>query len=410
MQKGKDGYYHKYFTYEGKRHHVAAKTEPELYMAVGKRMQQLKEGTLIINKHTTVKAWAAEWLATYKDGNMTDKSLDTYRQKLDGYILPAIGGLQLKDVTEPMLQKILNRERGKSYSHVSKLRMVMAQMFGRAAHSRIIPYNPAADLILPECKKTSHRSITEQERAAILAVCDKHHGGLWIKMMLYCGLRPGETMALQWRDIDFKRAVVHIHAAKESGSKKIKAPKTAAGVRDVPIRPDYLAELSAARRDHFKPVFHQHNTANWNKELTDSSMRAMWRSFKRLVDIEMAETQIRRIAAQQDPKRAKLMAEQLSAEIPAAEILRRIKAGNIKATHKGKAIIHGEDPAFFSELVPYCLRHTYCTDLQRAGVALNVAKYLMGHSDIAMTANIYTHTTADVIDDAADKIKALAGL
>jgi len=56
------------------------------------------------------------------------------------------------------------------------------------------------------------------------------------------------------------------------------------------------------------------------------------------------------------------------------------------------------------DLVPYCLRHTYGTDLQDAGVPINIAKYLMGHSDISMTANIYTHTTETAIQDAADKI------
>jgi site-specific recombinase XerD len=54
--------------------------------------------------------------------------------------------------------------------------------------------------------------------------------------------------------------------------------------------------------------------------------------------------------------------------------------------------------------VLYCLRHTYCTDLQRAGVPLNIAKYLMGHNDISVTANIYTHTTDDDINSAAKKI------
>jgi site-specific recombinase XerD len=56
------------------------------------------------------------------------------------------------------------------------------------------------------------------------------------------------------------------------------------------------------------------------------------------------------------------------------------------------------------DLVPYCLRHTYCTDLQRAGVPLNVAKYLMGHSDVSVTGNIYTDTTPDVINFAAAKM------
>lgn len=53
------------------------------------------------------------------------------------------------------------------------------------------------------------------------------------------------------------------------------------------------------------------------------------------------------------------------------------------------------------EWTPYCLRHTYCTDLEKAGVPINVAKQLMGHSDISITSNIYTHTADDVFKSVA---------
>lgn len=408
MKPSKDGYYHKYFTHDGKRYHLAAKSEAELYMAVGKMMHRLEQGELTLNRNTTVRHWAVEWLSTYKEGRMTQKSFDTYNQKLNGYILPAIGDMKLKDVRDIHLQKILNDQRGMSYSHAARVRNILEQMFSRAVSSRLITYNPAADLVLPECSKGTHRSITDQEREAILAVCPQHPAGLWVKMILFCGLRPGETIALQWRDVDFEKGLIHVHAAKESGRDHIKEPKTAAGVRDVPVRTDYLAELRAVQRGPFEPVFHQQQTANQRKPHTESSMRTAWRSFKRLVDIEMAERQLSSIAAERNARKAKLLAGQLHAEIPAAEILRRIKAGNLRATQRNLVVIHGEAPELLASLQPYCLRHTYCTDLQRAGVPLNVAKHLMGHSDISVTANIYTHVTEDVIQEAAEKIEALA--
>ena len=49
------------------------------------------------------------------------------------------------------------------------------------------------------------------------------------------------------------------------------------------------------------------------------------------------------------------------------------------------------------DFVPYDLRHTYCTDLQKAGVDIRVAQKLMGHSSIEVTANIYTHVDTDDI-------------
>lgn len=54
----------------------------------------------------------------------------------------------------------------------------------------------------------------------------------------------------------------------------------------------------------------------------------------------------------------------------------------------------------------YDLRHTYCTDLQAAGVPIDVARYLMGHSSITLTSKIYTHMRDDTMQDAAAKIAA----
>ena len=53
---------------------------------------------------------------------------------------------------------------------------------------------------------------------------------------------------------------------------------------------------------------------------------------------------------------------------------------------------------------PYCLRHTYCTNLEKAGVPINVARRLMGHSSISITSKIYTHNSAEAFSDAKDKI------
>ena len=50
------------------------------------------------------------------------------------------------------------------------------------------------------------------------------------------------------------------------------------------------------------------------------------------------------------------------------------------------------------------LRHTYATDLQSAGVPLNVAKDLLGHQSIAMTSQIYTHLSVDAFAEASLKV------
>ena len=56
------------------------------------------------------------------------------------------------------------------------------------------------------------------------------------------------------------------------------------------------------------------------------------------------------------------------------------------------------------DFVPYFFRHTYCTDLQKKGIDIRMAQKLMGHSDISLTANIYTHFDDDLMELAAQKI------
>ncbi len=349
-------YLRKTFMWEGKRYERKGKTPEELYEKIAELKAQLRRGEVGISGNMTVASWADEWLETYKRPSVGEGSYKNYAMHVNNIIIPAIGTTRLKDVKDVHLQKILNSRAGKSKSDLSKLRMTMAAMFKRAYVSQLIMRNPAENLTLPAAKEGTHRSITEYERAKILELCETHRAGLWVRMLLYCGLRPGETRALEWRHIDFEKKLIYVRGAMKAGTNVIGAPKSAAGERDVPIPEVLLTCLAKDKADPFTPVFKQPVTGNYH---TKASMRRLWLSFKRELDISMG---------------AKLYRNQITVSVVAAD------------------------------LAPYCLRHTYCTDLQDAGVPINIAKYLMGHSDISITAKIYTHTTEQAIQDAAEKI------
>ena len=356
----KKKYIRKTVTWKGKRYEVRAETEEEALEKLVVLKEQLKRGEKSEGENMTVNTWFDLWMETYKiPAGLTPKSLAMYRQKYDLYIRPRIGTMKLKDVSEVHLQRILNAEAGKSFSHVSKLRLVMKGLFSRAQASHMTLWDPSAMLTLPDTKRGVRRSLTDEERYHVLAVAETHHAGLFIYLMLYAGLRPGEAAALQWVDVDFQRNELHVHKAIESGTGTVKGPKTTAGHRDVPIHPDLLPRLRAAQSDDpFGPVLLNQD----GRAYTMNGLQRLWHSFLRDLNLHMgAETYRNKIAA----------------------------------------------PVAASDLTAYCLRHTFCTDLQRAGVPINVAKELMGHSDISVTANIYTHRDNNVLHE---NILKLAGV
>lgn len=53
---------------------------------------------------------------------------------------------------------------------------------------------------------------------------------------------------------------------------------------------------------------------------------------------------------------------------------------------------------------PHVCRHTYCSNMARSGISAKTLQYLMGHSDISVTLNVYTHLG---LEDAQHELKEL---
>ena len=343
--------------YDGKAYTVRGHNKRELAQNRRKKLAQLERDGIVIDSATTVEKWGMKWLKAHCEPTMGVGSYNNYRGIMNNQIIPVIGSLKLKDVRPIHCQQVLNAQKGRSTSFLGKVRGTLYRMFKSAVRERLIPHNPAEELDLPASTSGSRRAITPEERAHILRLAETHRSGLYIKLMLYCGLRPGECIPLQWCDIDLDTGFLHVTKALKKGSEEVGPPKSESGSRKIPIPDVFLSELrSIYPGDPFAYLITQPTTGKMH---TRSSIRSYWNNFLRALDIQMGAT-----------------------------------------VYRNQIIIH----AVADDLVPYCLRHTYGTDLQDAGVPINVAKYLMGHSDISVTANIYTSTTDDAIESARQQI------
>lgn len=382
-EKKKYNYVTSAFTYDGKRYYPKGKTKEEAERKKTEMLEALKRNEAFASGNMTVREWAEIWIENYKapkvrepgkekkKGTMTQKSFAMYRQKLDIYILPAIGDMKLNKVKDIHLVKILNSQKGKSKSQCSKIRMIIKAMFSQAYASHLIAYDPSIKLELPEVEEGGHRSITEYEREVVYQVAEKHRCGLWVIFMLRTGLRPAETAPLEVRDLNFNKKNISITKAIESGTEDVVGPpKSKASIRTVPILDDILSDLKAqvSAKAPTDFVFPQTDGVSMK---TSTCIMNDWRSFTRQMDLLMgAETTPH--GHIYDPKD---LNHDGTPRYPDPDDPSKPRNG-----HK-----------IADDFQLYCLRHTFCTDMKKAGVPVEIAKTLMGHEDITTTTNIYMH-------------------
>ena len=366
-------------TYNGKRYEATGKTQREAERRLADKIAKAKSG--FIGTDMKVSTWVEEWLDNYirprvrKPGapklanTMSENSYRTYDIVTRLHIIPAIGDMRLASVTDTDLRGILNSQKGMSYAHVQKIRMVLKAIFTQAHASRLIMFNPAVKLDLPAVEKGSRRSFTPYEKEIFFKVAKKHRSGYLFRFMLATGLRPNEVRALRVRQLDLDKAIVKIDDAVESGTNLISTPKTDAGIRhtvinDLDLISRYREIVAQKQPDDF--LFTKLGT---NEMMTDQNIHTYWRSFARLMDIEMGAILIHNHIP--DEKDVKYDGTPLYPD--PSDPSKPLNGHRLK-----------------DDISLYTLRHTFATDMQRLGVPVEVTKYLMGHEDISTTSNIYT--------------------
>ena len=198
------------------------------------------------------KDWICEWLDDYVKPTVKEKTYLNYSVMLRTHILPAIGELELDELTLPVLQSFVfnmsdhgNAKTGDglSPSTVSMIEGVVERSLNFAVEIGLIERHHAAHVRCPRVngKKVECFSLSEQrkiEEDRLKSPCDKRIG---ILICLYTGMRIGELMALRWCDIDFDRCVITVNATCRDGFldgkviKIIDLPKTATSKRAIPV-------------------------------------------------------------------------------------------------------------------------------------------------------------------------------
>ena len=374
-----NGKYQYKYQLDGKPHFLYSwKLEPTDNLPAGKKpCLSLREMEAQLDKELMS-------LANFTDGQMTVSELVARYVKNKtgvrestkaGYVTvqrllarEKFGSQQIKNVkiSDAKLFLIkLQQEDGKSYSAVHSIRGVLRPAFQMAVDDDIIMKNPfgfeLASVVVNDSVRREAVS-RDQMRKFLKFIHDdniycKYYEVVYI--LFHTGLRISEFCGLTVRDIDLKNMKIKVdHQLLRTSQMKymVTETKTEAGKRLLPITEDVAKMFQVLVEDReapkIEPIIDGHSGFLFYDKEGMPLVAMHWQHrFNHMVN---RYNEIYRI------------------QIP--------------------------------NITPHVCRHTYCSNMAKAGMNPKTLQYLMGHSDISVTMNVYTHVN---FDDAEEELKRM---
>lgn len=266
---------------------------------------------------------------------------------------------------------------GYAISTIERKLSVITGALEMALKDRIIDWNPATGVITEVKKIAKYQSnkvegLTENQKDRIINYMNENpkyaKDRQIILFLLGTGCRVSEALALRWEDIDFENNYISINHAityKNENNHRvthIKAPKTKAGNRLIPMMNDVRELLLEIKREH--------NNSDYEKQEIDGYTDFVFLSNKGCV---------------------------FTREAICAKLHRIIKSYNNE---------YGQNKFNRIPLISTNqLRHTFATFLCRSTSDHKAVQIIMGHEDISLTLGTYADATEVGVVDAIKSLE-----
>ena len=303
--------------------------------------------------------WIETWIEKHKAPKLAPSTLTSYRNNFRVHIRPYVGEIALKDLATYHIQKTLDSMDG-SYSLFVKVYNVIHGALEKAVELGMIPRNPCKGVAFPAEDKEDMRVLTQEEQQRFIAALDGEYYRVMLLTYLYTGMRAGECIPLQWKDVDLskrtirvnKKAILHHDFSKHSAKQEVQDfCKTKSSKRTVAITAGLAAILAEHKEEMKKRV------AALGLEWSEDSL-VFWNTRNKIVQYGNLKESLNKIYR---------------------------KAGIEGATM-------------------HTLRHTYATRCFEAGVDIKAVSEQLGHKEVKTTYNFYVHLFEDTKTKEIDKL------
>ncbi|MCB0868726.1 MAG: site-specific integrase, partial [Solirubrobacterales bacterium] len=367
------------------------KTEAASWRAEAKR--NIDRGTLRAPTPTTLREAAEVWLAGIESGAIKNRdgnrfkpaTLRGYRQSLEDYILPVLGGERFAQVTTADIQELIDRWEGEGQEPATTRNAIkpLQSLYRRARSRGTVATNPTTDLELPSPTPKKAEIVSPAVADHLVDLAPVEDRAIWAAAV-YAGLRYGELRALRWNAVDLAGGFIQVRESWDPKAGPI-TPKTKTSIRKVPV--------SGALRDH----------------LLDHQMRIGQPDPDTLVFQKDAGSPFDAVSiyrrADASWRRAELASMDDSALFALAE-----KAGGTADDDRDRQvrkIMRDKTLAVPDQsLRLHQARHTCASFWIAAGLDPKTVMTYMGHSSITVTYDLYGHLIPGSMDDDRAKLDA----
>ena len=319
----------------------------------------------------TVFEYGSKWLkiAHPTVSGATYRGLSVHLQ----HLVNQLGNVPICDIKPLQIKEVYSLEyKNVSNSYLKAAKQLYCALFDSAVADGICRINPARQKPAQphKGKEGGHRAITEQEREWIHTYCHDHRAYPAIITMLYSGIRPQEAKALKIeKAYDEAKGVLHItETAHRDGTNQYKITqkgKTKNAIRDIPVFPPVEDALKGRKG--------QLITTDKGKQITATTWRNAIESYRTCMET-------------------------------AINGMHKRWYGRTKE-HKAILDAGGELPPWVEfTVVPYDLRHSFCTMCRDNGVELHTCIEWMGHADATMIMKIYDEVSDNRSKTEAEKL------
>ena len=223
-----------------RRKTVYGKTRAEVRDKLAKAMSDRAEGLVYDDENMTVGEYLDKWLKGSVRGSVRQSTFDRYEIAVRVHLKPALGRRKLKKLT-PAHVAALYQDRldaGHAPASVNKLHVTLHKALDQAVKWHMVPRNVAEVVKAPRpTAKEEMRTLSAEETRRLLEAARGDRLEALYVLAATTGMRQGELLALKWQDVNLENTTLSVRRTitKSGGKLLLGEPKTKKSRRTIQL-------------------------------------------------------------------------------------------------------------------------------------------------------------------------------